>query len=190
MIPKNTVDPDISPLRAITNGPLSRRGPPRADLLWESMVAIELTTKQKTIIVTGASQGIGAAVANLFLDRGYNVVGNSRNISRRAAALVQAGLGGRRHRSGLDGRNHRRYRGKAVRLDRTGESFIVAQGCRESPESTPRHLRCCDSTTSRMDRPFLYACWRVMRIPLADRLNRSPPVCECSLMTTPFSFLR
>jgi NAD(P)-dependent dehydrogenase (short-subunit alcohol dehydrogenase family) len=41
-----------------------------------------MTTKQKTIIVTGASQGIGAAVANLFLDRGYNVVGNSRNISR------------------------------------------------------------------------------------------------------------
>jgi NAD(P)-dependent dehydrogenase (short-subunit alcohol dehydrogenase family) len=40
-----------------------------------------MTTKQKTIIVTGASQGIGAAVANLFLDRGYNVVGNSRNIT-------------------------------------------------------------------------------------------------------------
>jgi NAD(P)-dependent dehydrogenase (short-subunit alcohol dehydrogenase family) len=42
-----------------------------------------MATKQKTIIVTGASQGIGAAVANLFLDRGYNVVGNSRNISKK-----------------------------------------------------------------------------------------------------------
>src|SRR5580693_5609543 len=42
-----------------------------------------MTTQQKTIIVTGASQGIGAAVANLFLDRGYNVVGNSRNISEK-----------------------------------------------------------------------------------------------------------
>jgi NAD(P)-dependent dehydrogenase (short-subunit alcohol dehydrogenase family) len=42
-----------------------------------------MTTKQKTIIVTGASQGIGAAVANLFLDRGYNVVGNSRKISHK-----------------------------------------------------------------------------------------------------------
>jgi NAD(P)-dependent dehydrogenase (short-subunit alcohol dehydrogenase family) len=40
-----------------------------------------VTTQQKTVIVTGASQGIGAAVANLFLDRGYNVVGNSRKIS-------------------------------------------------------------------------------------------------------------
>src|SRR5437879_4655645 len=44
---------------------------------------IHVTTKQKTIIVTGASQGIGAAVANLFLDRGYNVVGNSRKISQK-----------------------------------------------------------------------------------------------------------
>jgi NAD(P)-dependent dehydrogenase (short-subunit alcohol dehydrogenase family) len=35
----------------------------------------------KTVIVTGASQGIGAAVANLFLERGYNVVANSRNIT-------------------------------------------------------------------------------------------------------------
>jgi NAD(P)-dependent dehydrogenase (short-subunit alcohol dehydrogenase family) len=42
-----------------------------------------MTTKQKTLIVTGASQGIGAAVANLFLERGYNVVGSSRNISHR-----------------------------------------------------------------------------------------------------------
>ena len=40
-----------------------------------------MTTQRKTVIVTGASQGIGAAVANLFLDRGYNVVGNSRKIS-------------------------------------------------------------------------------------------------------------
>ena len=36
----------------------------------------------------------------------------------------------------------------------------------------------------------IYDCWSVMCIPLADRLNRSPPVWECSLMTTPLSFLR
>ena len=41
-----------------------------------------MTVQQKTVIVTGASQGIGAAVVNLFLDRGYNVVGNSRNIEK------------------------------------------------------------------------------------------------------------
>ena len=41
-----------------------------------------MATKQKTIIVTGASQGIGAAVVNLFLNHGYNVVGTSRHVSK------------------------------------------------------------------------------------------------------------
>ena len=40
-------------------------------------------TQRKTVIVTGASQGIGAAVANLFLDRGYSVVANSRRITQK-----------------------------------------------------------------------------------------------------------
>jgi NAD(P)-dependent dehydrogenase (short-subunit alcohol dehydrogenase family) len=35
---------------------------------------------KKTVIVTGASQGIGAAVVQAFLDRGYNVVATSRNV--------------------------------------------------------------------------------------------------------------
>lgn len=38
-------------------------------------------SKQKTAIVTGASQGIGAGVVRSLLDRGYNVVANSRKIS-------------------------------------------------------------------------------------------------------------
>jgi len=41
-----------------------------------------VASRQKTVIVTGASQGIGAAAAQLFLDRGYNVVANSRNITK------------------------------------------------------------------------------------------------------------
>jgi NAD(P)-dependent dehydrogenase (short-subunit alcohol dehydrogenase family) len=38
----------------------------------------------KTVIVTGASQGIGAAVVKTFLERGYNVVGTSRNATKSA----------------------------------------------------------------------------------------------------------
>ena len=37
--------------------------------------------ENKTVIVTGASKGIGAAIAQAFLSRGYNVVATSRNIS-------------------------------------------------------------------------------------------------------------
>jgi len=36
---------------------------------------------QKTVIVTGASQGIGKAVVQAFLDRGYSVVATSRGVS-------------------------------------------------------------------------------------------------------------
>ena len=38
----------------------------------------------ETAIVTGASQGIGAAVVKAFLKRGYNVVGTSRNATKSA----------------------------------------------------------------------------------------------------------
>jgi len=37
---------------------------------------------KQTVIVTGASQGIGAAVVKAFLDRGYNVVATSRSVSK------------------------------------------------------------------------------------------------------------
>src|ERR1700729_4279948 len=37
--------------------------------------------KRKTMIVTGAAKGIGAGVTNAFIDRGYNVVANSLNIT-------------------------------------------------------------------------------------------------------------
>jgi len=37
---------------------------------------------KKTVIITGASQGIGAAIVQAFLDRGYNVVATSRSVSR------------------------------------------------------------------------------------------------------------
>jgi hypothetical protein len=36
---------------------------------------------KKTAIVTGASQGIGAAVVRAFMDLGYNVVGSARSFS-------------------------------------------------------------------------------------------------------------
>ncbi len=55
-------------------------------------------SKQKTVIVTGASQGIGAGVVQAFLNRGYNVVANSRNIQVRCIYRVRpARSGGRQY---------------------------------------------------------------------------------------------
>jgi NAD(P)-dependent dehydrogenase (short-subunit alcohol dehydrogenase family) len=53
----------------------------------------------QTVIVTGASQGIGAAVVHAFLDRGYNVVATSRSASKAgfapsaSLALVDGDIG-------------------------------------------------------------------------------------------------
>jgi NAD(P)-dependent dehydrogenase (short-subunit alcohol dehydrogenase family) len=40
-----------------------------------------MNERRKTAIVTGASQGIGAGVAKAFVERGYNVVANSRRMT-------------------------------------------------------------------------------------------------------------
>jgi len=51
-----------------------------------------VASKQKTVIVTGASQGIGAGVVQRFLERGYNVVAGSRNIRKSGAFIDSAFL--------------------------------------------------------------------------------------------------
>ena len=54
---------------------------------------------RNTAIVTGASKGVGAAVVQAFLDRGYNVVGNARTFSGETLAptpnlvLVEGDIG-------------------------------------------------------------------------------------------------
>ncbi|MYM31359.1 SDR family oxidoreductase [Duganella sp. CY15W] len=45
----------------------------------------------KTVIVTGASSGIGFAIAAAYLQRGYNVVGNARTMERLQAAAARLG---------------------------------------------------------------------------------------------------
>ena len=41
-----------------------------------------MANTQKTVIVTGASQGIGAGIVKRFVERGLNVVANSRQVSQ------------------------------------------------------------------------------------------------------------
>jgi NAD(P)-dependent dehydrogenase (short-subunit alcohol dehydrogenase family) len=47
-----------------------------------------MQTKRKTMIVTGAAQGIVAGVTNAFIERGYNIVANSLNITASAFAAT------------------------------------------------------------------------------------------------------
>src|SRR5262247_598273 len=41
-----------------------------------------MANESKTAIITGASRGIGAGLVEAFVERGYNVVANSRNITK------------------------------------------------------------------------------------------------------------
>jgi NAD(P)-dependent dehydrogenase (short-subunit alcohol dehydrogenase family) len=41
-----------------------------------------MSNPRQTAIVTGASQGIGAGLVKAFVERGFNVVANSRNVSQ------------------------------------------------------------------------------------------------------------
>lgn len=49
-----------------------------------------MNTERKVVVVTGASQGIGAGLVRGFLDRGYRVVANSRSIKPDASSDVLA----------------------------------------------------------------------------------------------------
>jgi NAD(P)-dependent dehydrogenase (short-subunit alcohol dehydrogenase family) len=46
---------------------------------------------KKTVVVTGASSGLGYAIAEAFLGLGYNVIGNARTASRLAEAASRLG---------------------------------------------------------------------------------------------------
>src|SRR5690349_8254687 len=59
-----------------------------------------VSTERKVALVTGASQGIGAAVVKAFVERGFNVVATSRTVTRSAevaasdrVALVDGDIG-------------------------------------------------------------------------------------------------
>jgi NAD(P)-dependent dehydrogenase (short-subunit alcohol dehydrogenase family) len=59
-----------------------------------------MSRESKTAIVTGASQGIGAGVVAALLEKGYNVVANSRSITKKGSfaeseriALVDGDVG-------------------------------------------------------------------------------------------------
>jgi NAD(P)-dependent dehydrogenase (short-subunit alcohol dehydrogenase family) len=47
--------------------------------------SVKVADRQKTALVTGASQGIGAGVVETFLKCGFRVVANSRNITKTSA---------------------------------------------------------------------------------------------------------
>src|SRR3954469_25734582 len=63
---------------------------PRSRLFSRRLV---MSMERKVVVITGASQGIGAGLVRGFLDRGYRVVANSRSITPDASADVMVVAG-------------------------------------------------------------------------------------------------
>ena len=64
------------------------------------MISLTVNSQPKTVIVTGASQGIGAGIVQAFLARGYHVVRTARHVTKskelsasRRLALIDGDIG-------------------------------------------------------------------------------------------------
>jgi len=49
-----------------------------------------MSSTRKTAIVTGASQGIGAGIVKAFVERGFNVVANSRKVTQSTEVVASS----------------------------------------------------------------------------------------------------
>lgn len=54
-----------------------------------------MSQSDKTVVITGATSGIGLGLAEAFLKQGYNVVGTGRSAERLQATAAQLNAGGR-----------------------------------------------------------------------------------------------
>ena len=131
-----------------------------------------MPTSQKTVVVTGASQGIGAAIANLFLDRGYNVVANSRNISRKNElqrsenlALVDGDIGLASTAEQIVGTSLKRFGSVDALVNNAGIFFP-----KPFTEYTPEDFRALSSTN--LD-GFIHTTQRVVKQMLAQETGGS-----------------
>jgi NAD(P)-dependent dehydrogenase (short-subunit alcohol dehydrogenase family) len=85
---------------------------------------------QKTAIVTGASQGIGAGIVNAFVERGYNVVANSLKLTKSTevaasdrVALVEGDIGDPATAAGIIEAALSRFRSIDVLVNNAGIFF-------------------------------------------------------------------
>jgi NAD(P)-dependent dehydrogenase (short-subunit alcohol dehydrogenase family) len=140
----------------------------------------------KTVIVTGASQGIGAAVAALFLERGYNVVGTSRNISSKSElrrseylALVDGDIGQQDTAQRVVDTAASRFGSIDALVNNAGIFFA-----KPFVEYTPEDFRALSSTN--LD-GFLYTTRLVVKQMLSQRLKGSIVSITSSIVDHPLA---
>jgi NAD(P)-dependent dehydrogenase (short-subunit alcohol dehydrogenase family) len=146
----------------------------------------DMLTKHKTVIVTGASQGIGAAVAQLFLDRGHNVVGTSRNISHKnelpraeRLALVDGDIGQASTAKAIVDTAMKRFGSIDALVNNAGIFFV-----KPFTEYTLEDLRALSSTNTE---GFLHTTQLVVKQMLAQKSGGSVVSITTSIVDHPLA---
>jgi NAD(P)-dependent dehydrogenase (short-subunit alcohol dehydrogenase family) len=146
-------------------------------------------SKPKTVIVTGASQGIGAGIAQSFLDRGYNVVANSRNITK-SGAFVES-----EHLALVDGNIGElpvalRIAGTAVRKFGSIDALVNNAGIFFTKPFTDYTAEDFEALSSTNLEGFLYVTQAAVRQMLAQKSGGSVVTITASLAKNPIAGLK
>jgi NAD(P)-dependent dehydrogenase (short-subunit alcohol dehydrogenase family) len=146
----------------------------------------DMENKSKTVIVTGASQGIGAGVVLAFLERGYNVVANSRNISRSGTftgsdrlALVDGNIGEKAIAAKIAEMAVSKFGSIDALVNNAGIFFT-----KPFTEYTSEDLKALSSTNIE---GFLYITQEVVKQMLAQKSGGSVVTITASLAVNPIS---
>jgi NAD(P)-dependent dehydrogenase (short-subunit alcohol dehydrogenase family) len=145
-----------------------------------------MADKHSTVIVTGASQGIGAGVAQSFLARGYNVVANSRNIRKSGAfvesdhlALVDGDVGQSSIASKIVEAAVQKFGSIDALVNNAGIIFA-----KPFTEYTPEDFKALSSTNLE---GFLYVTQRVVKQMLTQELGGSVVTITAALAANPIA---
>jgi NAD(P)-dependent dehydrogenase (short-subunit alcohol dehydrogenase family) len=142
--------------------------------------------KSKTVIVTGASQGIGAGVVQAFLGIGYNVVANSRNISKAGTVspsdklvLVDGNIGEKAVAAKIAETSIAKFGSIDALVNNAGIFFT-----KPFTEYTPEDFKSLSSTNLE---GFLYITQNAVRQMLAQRSGGSVVTITAALAANPIA---
>ena len=145
-----------------------------------------MADKHSTVIVTGASQGTGAGVARSFLERGYNVVANSRSIRKSEAfvesdhlALVDGDVGQSSIASKIVEAAVQKFGSIDALVNNAGIIFT-----KPFTEYTPEDFKTLSSTNLE---GFLYVTQRAVKEMLTQKLGGSVVTITASLAANPIA---
>src|SRR5947208_7353604 len=143
-----------------------------------------MSASRKTAIVTGASTGIGAGIVRAFVERGFNVVANSRKMTQSreiaasdAVALVDGHIGEEATAANIVETALARFKSVDVLVNNAGIFFV-----KPFTEYTPDDFRALVSTNLE---GFLYITQLVIKQMLAQKSGGSIVTITAALARNP-----